>query len=290
MSADVHSLLSPQRLTDVVDVGANPIDGQPPYTPMLAAGLCRVTGFEPQPEALLELERMKGPYERYLPYAIGDGDAHTLNICRASGMTSLFEPDPATLGLFEVLEPLGEVLERVPLETRKLDDVSEIEHLDFLKIDIQGGELAVFQGGRAKLAHAVAIQTEVSFVTLYKDQPALGEVDVELRNQGFIPHCFAAVKLWPIAPCVVGDNPRQAVNQLLEADIVYVRDFAHPEAMSDEQLKHLALLAHYCYQSFDLTLRCISLLEQRTALAAGTQHRYLEMLPGLSTTATLKGT
>jgi hypothetical protein len=114
---------------------------------------------------------------------VGDGDTHTLNICRASGMTSLFEPDPATLGLFEVLEPLGEVIERVPLQTRRLDDISEIQHLDFLKIDIQAGELATFQGGRAKLAEAVAIQTEVSVVTLYKNQPSLGDVDLELRSQ-----------------------------------------------------------------------------------------------------------
>jgi hypothetical protein len=99
---EFRNLLSPQRLTDVVDVGANPIEGEPRYSPMLAAGLCRVTGFEPQEEALLELQTKKGPNERYLPYAVGDGDAHTLNICRASGMTSLLEPDPATLGLFEV--------------------------------------------------------------------------------------------------------------------------------------------------------------------------------------------
>jgi hypothetical protein len=66
---EFRNLLSPQRLTDVVDVGANPIEGEPPYAPMLAAGLCRVTGFEPQQEALLELQTKKGPNERYLPYA-----------------------------------------------------------------------------------------------------------------------------------------------------------------------------------------------------------------------------
>ena len=150
MSTAFLNLLSPERLTDVVDVGANPIDGEPPYTPMLDAGLCRVTGFEPQHEALLELQRKKGPNERYLPYAVGDGDLHTLNICRASGMTSLFEPDPVTLSLFEFLKPLAEVIERVLLQTRRLDDISEIQHVDFLKIDIQGGELAVFKGGRSK--------------------------------------------------------------------------------------------------------------------------------------------
>lgn len=143
----LNTLLHPERLTEVVDIGANPIDGDPPYKPMLEAGLCRVTGFEPQEQALAELQRKKGPNERYLPYAVGDGGVHTLNICRASGMTSLFEPDPATLDLFQVLKPLGEVMRRVEVPTRKLNDISEIEHLDFLKIDIQGGELAVFKSG-----------------------------------------------------------------------------------------------------------------------------------------------
>ena len=280
MTRTLADFLSPRRLTEVVDVGANPIDGEPPYMPMLSAGLCRVTGFEPQEQALLELQQRKGPNEHYLPYAVGDGGTHTLKICVASGMTSLFEPDPMTLGLFDVLRPLGEVTSRVPLETRKLDDISEIQHLDFLKIDIQGGELAVFKGGAVKLSQAVVVQTEISFVTLYKSQPSLGDVDLEMRRQGFIPHCFAAVKQWSIAPYVVSGNPRRPLNQLLEADIVYVRDFVRPELMSDEQLKHLALIVHHCYGSFDLALRCVMLLEQRRALETGAQHWYLRLLAG----------
>jgi FkbM family methyltransferase len=283
MSTEFLSLLSPRRLTEVVDVGANlDAGGDPPYAQMLAAGLCRVTGFEPEPGAFRGLQGRNGPNERYLPYAVGDGEEHTLKVCAtASGMTSLLEPDPVTLGLFEYLRPLGEVIERVPMQTRRLDEIFEIEHLDFLKIDIQGGELAVFQGGKGKLAEAVAIQAEISFVTLYKDQPGFGEIDVELRSQGFIPHCFAAVKLWPISPCVVNNDLRQPMNQLLEADIVYVRDFARPESMSDEQLKHLALITHHCYRSFDLALRCVMLLEQRQALPAGSQNRYAELVSHL---------
>src|SRR5438105_12747158 len=122
MTTALAKLLSPQRLTEVVDVGANPIDGDPPYAPMLVAGLCRVTGFEPQEAALLQLQPREGPTEHYLPYAVGDGNVHTLNICRASGMTSLLEPDQATLGLFELLMPLAAVTHRVPVQTRRLDD------------------------------------------------------------------------------------------------------------------------------------------------------------------------
>jgi FkbM family methyltransferase len=273
----LEAILCPLRQTAVVDVGANPIDGVPPYQKMLAAGLCHVIGFEPQQAALDELLRNKGKHEHYLPYVVGDGQMHTLNICRASGMTSLLEPDPATLSLFGDLQPMGAVLSRVPVQTRRLDDIDEIAQLDFLKIDIQGGELAVFQGGKQKLAAAVAIQTEVSFVTLYKQQPTLADVDAELRAQGFIPHAFAAVKRWPIAPCVVKGNSMQPLNQLLEADVVYVRDFSRPESMSDEQLKHLALVAQYCYGSYDLALRCIMLLEQRGALPANSQQGYLNI-------------
>lgn len=278
MSQSLLGILKPGRITEVVDIGANPIDGDPPYKPMLDAGLCRVTGFEPQEKALAELLQKKGPNERYLPHAVGDGDSHTLKICLAPGMTSLFEPDQSTLELFEVLKPLGQVIQRVPVQTHCLDNIDDIEHLDFLKIDIQGGELAVFQHGKEKLSKAVAIQTEVSFLTLYKGQPSLGDIDLELRRQGFVPHCFAAVKKWPIAPCVINGKPGLPLNQLLEADIIYVRDFSQPKNMSDEQLKHLALIAHHCYGSFDLTLRCLMLLEQRKALAAGSQQSYLALL------------
>lgn len=161
------------------------------------------------------------------------------------------------------------------IETRRLDEIAEIDHLDFLKIDIQGSELMVFRSGQSKLASAVAIQTEVSFITLYKDQPTIGEVDLELRRQGFVPHCFAAVKKWPIRPWGIGKDPRRALNQVMEADLVYVRDIVHAQHMSDEQLKHLALIAHHCYDSFDLALRCLTELEKRGALAEGAGPNYL---------------
>jgi len=278
ITTTLTDILKPKRLTEVVDIGANPIDGEPPYKPMLSAGLCKVTGFEPQESALEKLLTQKSKNERYLPYAIGDGEKHTLNICRASGMTSLFQPDSTMLDLFAVLKPLSEITQQVEVQTKRLDEVNEIKHVDFLKIDIQGGELSVFKNGQQKLSHAVAIQTEVSFVKLYENQPAIGEIDIELRRQGFIPHCFTAVKNWIIAPCVVNNNPRQPLNQLLEADIVYVRDFSKPDLMSNQQLKQLAIIVHHCYGSFDLALRCIMLLEQRNTLPIGSQQTYLNLL------------
>lgn len=274
MSETLAALLAPARLTEVVDIGANPHGADPPYKAMLAAGACRVTGFEPQADALERLRAAAGPNERYLPHAVGDGGAHTLRLCRSPGMASLLAPDAATLEVFGALKHWGEVTGSVPVQTRRLDDIDEIERLDFLKMDVQGSELAVLRHGRAKLAQAVAAQVEVSFVTLYEGQPPFGEVDLEFRRQGFIPHCFAEVKNWPIAPCIVDGDPYKPLRQLLEADIVYVRDFTRPDAMDDEQLKHLALVAHHGFGSIDLVMRCLMLLARRGAVPADAGQRY----------------
>lgn len=68
-----------------------------------------------------------------------------------------------------------------------------------MKIDIKGGELNVFKHAKVKLAHTVAIQTEVSFFPLYKNQSSLGEIDSALRTMNFIPHHLAELKRWTIA-------------------------------------------------------------------------------------------
>jgi FkbM family methyltransferase len=276
MSCELLQMLEPSRPLEVVDVGANPIDGDPPYKAMLDAGVCRVTGFEPQPEALARLRNSAGPNERYFPYVIGAAGPGTLHLCRAPGMTSLLTPDPEALAAFNLFPAFGTETGQTQVTACCLDDVTEVERVDFLKMDVQGSELAILQGGTGKLADSVAVQTEVSFVPLYRDQPVLGDIDLELRRLGFIPHCLAALKRWSIAPCVVDNDPRRPVNQLLEADLVYVRDFTRPDGISDEQLKHLALICHHCYRSVDLVVRCLVLLEQRGTLAEGTTQNYMQ--------------
>lgn len=274
----LFDLLRPKRRTAVVDIGANPIDGDPPYKPMLAAGICTVTGFEPQAEALAELDRRKGPNERYLPYAVGGGGTHTMYVCREPGMTSLLQPDPDRLALFNKFPDFAAVQAEVQVTTRRLDDIAEIERMDFLKIDVQGGELDVFRFGRRRLSEAVAVQTEVSFIPLYRDQPPFGEIDMFLREIGFVPHCLAELKLRPLAPLIIDGDPQKGLRQLLEADVVYVRDFTRPDNLRGEQWKHLALIAHHCYDSIDLALRAINSAVQIGALPRDTPQRYLDLL------------
>ena len=68
--------------------------------------------------------------------------------------------------------------EKQQVANRRLDDMSEIAALDMLKIDVQGTEVSVFKGGREHLLRAVAVHTEVCFLSLYKGQPLFGEIDL----------------------------------------------------------------------------------------------------------------
>jgi len=278
-AARFAAIIAPDRLTRVVDIGANPIDGAPPYKPMLDAGLCEVIGFEPNPNAFNALQRRKGPLEIYLPYAIGDGSKHVLNVYEASGFSSLLGIRPDLANFIPSFSQGVTLREQLPVATKRLDDCDDVPEFDLLKIDVQGSELMIFQNGRRRLSQAVAVQTEVSFLTLYRDQPGFGAIDVEMRSLGFVPHTFAATKKWLLAPLTLHGHRWQPINQLLEGDIVYFRDFTRPDAMTDQQLRQLAMVAHVVYGSYDVAAHCLQVLAARKAGSPQLLHDYVDALP-----------
>jgi hypothetical protein len=192
-------------------------------------------------------------------------------------MTSLYEPDQKALDAFTRFAAFGSVTRRETIETTPLDEVVAAGSIDFLKMDIQGGELDALRSGSAALSRAVMIQLEVSFVALYEGQPVFGDVDGFMRQQGFIPLAFAAIKQWPLAQrpeSVETSTP----TQLLEADIIYVRDFIHG-ALDAEQWKQVALISNYCYGARDLTLKALSELANLGAVSQAEITRYMQSFP-----------
>jgi FkbM family methyltransferase len=264
-----NSLTGTSRRIKVVDIGANPIDGTPPYAALLRQGEADVVGFEPNPAALAKLQAARGPHETYLPHAVGDGEPHVLNLCASSGMTSLYEPNPAVLNLFHGFPQWGRVIERVPVETVRLDDVAETSGLELLKIDIQGGELTVFQHGRQRLSAALVIHTEVEFLPMYLGQPLFAEVDQFLRGEGFVLHRFFPITSRVIAPLVLDNNIYAGLSQLVWADAIFVKDFTRPDRFTDGQLLSTAKILHECYGSIDLALHLLLAHDRRRGTAFG---------------------
>lgn len=256
-------LLEPTRRVRIVDIGANPIDDEPQYAGLLATGLGQVTGFEPQAQALERLRRAAGPFETYLPDAIGDGAVQELRVCTSDGFSSLFEPDPQQLALLTDFPAMAGVVQRHRVPTTRLDDVAGIEGIDYLKMDLQGGELAVIGGASRRLAEVVAVQTEVGFHRLYQGAPTFAEVDLALRSVGLVPQQFVSTRTWPLAPTQWADPWQPRSRQLVEADLLYVRDLTTVAHWTADQLKALALVSFSAYDSVGLVLHCVGELTRR---------------------------
>jgi FkbM family methyltransferase len=261
---------------EVVDVGANPIDEIPPYRPLLAAGRARVTGFEPNRAALAKLEAAAGPAERYLPHVVGDGAPALFHLCRAPGMSSTFRLNEPLMQHFHGFTDWGRVVSEERMDTVRLDDVPEIASIDYLKIDVQGGELKVFEGARAKLSRALWVHTEVMFLEMYQGQPLFADQDNLLRSYGLRLHCFASPMARVLKPMMVNGDIYAGLNQLLQADAVYVRDFTRLDALGEEELLKLALVAHDVYHSFDLANLALLAVDRKESTSLSP--RYLSAL------------
>ena len=251
---------------DVVDIGANPIDGEgeAPYKALLDAGLAHVYGFEPNPDALARLNSMKGPNETYVPNAVYDGKEQVLKVCHAQGMTSILEPNIELLSYFHGFPEWGKVLERITIPTVRLDDVNEIKNIDYLKIDVQGAELEIFRNGVDRLEECLVIHTEVEFLPMYEGQPLFSEVELFLRNLGFLFHRFAPLVSRTVQPLLVNNDKYKGLSQVFWADAIFIKDFTKFDHLDVDRLKKIALILNDIYDSSDIVLRALMAYDAKT--------------------------
>merc|ERR1711924_266039 len=119
------------------------------------------------------------------------------------------------------LAEVTKVVKRSEVKTRRLDDLLPDMPggvIDFLKLDVQGYELAVLEGAEKTLQKALVIHTEVEFVEMYQKQPLFADVDQFLRRAGFVFHRFASLQGRPMKPLFYKSNPIQPISQQLWGD------------------------------------------------------------------------
>jgi FkbM family methyltransferase len=273
------SRLAPSRMFTVLDIGANPVNVAP-YRKLLDSGGCHVVGFEPQEDAYQALIAAAGPNESYIKAAVGKPGKALLHLYPSSGMVSIFPLHIPALKFVGMYRRKHRLPPTVEIELKGVDEINEITHVDMLKMDVQGAELEILISARKKLAQAVVVIPELRYYRLYEKEPILGEVDNELRAQGFELHKFLQLKRRHIRNSQTGRlNTAFASNQLLDGDAVYIRRLEDPSGWSDDQLRFLALASATVFNSQDLALRCLDLLVERGAIPEGTPADYLAHLP-----------
>lgn len=264
----------------ILDIGASDIGsgGQvPSYQALVDAGQARIIGFEPDARECERINEEYGEPHRFFPYFIGDGKPAVFHETNWVQTGSLYEPNTPLLEKFQHLAEVVSPVAKHPVNTTRLDDIADIGDVDFIKIDIQGGELSVFQNALHILSKTLFIQTEVEFVELYKEQPMFADVDIFLRKSGFQFHTFHGFGTRAFKPMVLNNDLCAGFRQQLWSDAVYVRDWMHLVDMPEIKLRKYAILAHDLFQSYDLAHLAITAIDKKTGknLASDYMHKVI---------------
>jgi FkbM family methyltransferase len=195
----------------VLDVGANA--GQYARRLRLAGFEGRIVSYEPNPlahERLVAAAAGDAGWEARRLGLAGRAGCHVLHVSRNHQSSSVL----AMLDRHVEAAPASAYYADETIRTTTLADVLASERRpgerSFVKLDTQGTELEILQGG-AGLDGVVGVQVETSLAPLYEGQDLVEDVLAGLRAEGFVP-----IALEPgFADPTSGD--------LLQADVLAVR-------------------------------------------------------------------
>jgi FkbM family methyltransferase len=150
----------------------------------------KVIAFEPdikEADNLISRLKEQGVQSNIINKAIWSKNMKTkLYLTKSPASSSLFEPRMEFIKDFSIADKF-QVVDKVDVEVATLDAALESydNNIDFLKIDVQGGTVAVLNGSSDKLKSVVALEVEAEIVGLYKGSTLFGEIDEILTNKGF---------------------------------------------------------------------------------------------------------
>lgn len=257
------------RTIEVADVGAGiNIHGisQDIYYDLYDKGLCKITGFEANED---ELEKRNSAYGAddgicFLPYVIGDGNKATFHINRSPATSSLLVANLPLLKQFQRLSGGYITVEEKDVTTARLDDIEELTRPDFIKLDVQGAEAMVIEGGRDTFANALVVYAEVFFVEAYVGQPLFSDIDQMLRSMGYCFSNFIRQFSRQMTPMVLDNSEFTAGGQLLWCDGgIWVKHLFALDLLDDDDLAVSAAIMHHAYTSVDVVGHMLHELDRR---------------------------
>ena len=126
--------------------------------------------------------------------------------------------------------------------------------MDFIKLDVQGGELSVLQGARVTLSRCLGVETEIEFAPIYKGQPLFGEISAYLEESSLTFIDFVSINRW-------GRYTYDGYGQAVFGDALFLRS---PEAFAAAnpvdfatQIRWVAICC--LYNRFDLIERFVEI-------------------------------
>jgi len=217
-------------------------------------------GFEPDERSRTKLLRANHGCAHYtiLPNLVWGSDGNlNLHLCRKPQTSSAFTPNKSFLINFPDAARY-DVMDKINLPTSRLDSC-DVQDVDFIKIDVQGGELEVLSGASNLLSSTLGLEVEVEFNYLYQGQPLFGAINESLTKTGFEFIDFVTLCRWERT----GFN---GFGQIAFGDALYLRS---PEFIAQQVIssalptRKLKAYIAICllYKKFDLVIVLENLLK-----------------------------
>lgn len=250
MTRDTKHEEQAQRFS-LIDVGSS--GGLHPRWQRFAPFI-RNCGFEPNPEEFGKLTSSADCLWINAGLA-GASGKRELFLTRAYQNSSLLKPNQEFISSLE-WGRAHDVIESPMVDCLTLDEALTGHGIlaDFVKIDTQGSELEILQGGPKALSSCVCVELEVEFVELYCGQPRFAEVDQFMRQNGFYLGDLSNLLHVKQRGRVGCGGPK---GRLISADALYFRETeALLESGDTMEICHhritAQLIAHLAYGFVDL--------------------------------------
>jgi len=193
-------------------------------------------GFEPDNRSrkkLLKKQNKCISYKIYDKIIAEKEGVFDLYLCKTPTNSSTYRPNKNFNELFSN-KTRFEVTKIIGLPAITLDQLS-IQTADFIKLDIQGGELNALKGGINLLKTTMGLEIEIEFKEIYTNQPLFNEVSSFMEENEFEFIDFPRLVRWD------RDNIYSQVGQCIWGDALFLRT---PEYMI-KKIRDIELIKRY---------------------------------------------
>jgi len=209
--------------------------------------LLNYIGFEPDERSYKEIKDKETSCNTYKIYnsAVWSYDGKLpINFCRKPMVSSYFKPNREFVDRYADSDRF-DILSSEEVNITRLDNF-DIEYADFMKLDIQGGELEALKGGEKLLSNCLGLEVEVEFLKMYESQPLFGDICKFLDAHGFEFIDFTSIDRW--------ERKKPGFGQSVFADALFLKS---PEKLFEKNASNHDLINRYVaicaiYGRFDL--------------------------------------
>lgn len=179
------NIVKPLGIQTILDIGAN--DGMYAKEMNERFPTAKIFAFEPLSDCFARLSEVAKVHTAIIPLNTGLGSEHGSFLIERSS----FHPSSSLLpmsALHKALYPKSAISKKEKISITRLDDIAktiDIKQPLMIKIDVQGYEGKVIEGGTETLRKASVIQIETSFFALYESQPLFNDIAEHMRSLGF---------------------------------------------------------------------------------------------------------